>query len=248
MDFFKMDAVYEINDNLRLSENDNDLNSCLTKLALLLDCEYYLFAILNPVSIFKSDLYILDNYPSCWKKYYNDEKLIDYDPIIDYSASNYAPIIWSMLEQSKWDKNKTNVIEEAKNSNLKSGFSFPVHTKNNSFGVISFANSNNEKTLISLHSNSYSYVLLVLPELLDSHQRINKNIGNTCTHLTPREKECLAWISEGKTTWEISKILGCSERTVSFHITNLQTKLGTNNRSQSISKSILTGVMNPFPL
>jgi LuxR family quorum-sensing transcriptional regulator LasR len=34
--------------------------------------------------------------------------------------------------------------------------------------------------------------------------------------LTPRESECLKWTAQGKSTWEIAKIFGCSEATVNF--------------------------------
>ncbi|MBY3123131.1 helix-turn-helix domain-containing protein [Rhizobium laguerreae] len=35
--------------------------------------------------------------------------------------------------------------------------------------------------------------------------------------LSPREKECLLWIAQGKTSWETAVIMGISENTVAFH-------------------------------
>ncbi|HVW52726.1 MAG TPA: LuxR C-terminal-related transcriptional regulator [Trinickia sp.] len=36
--------------------------------------------------------------------------------------------------------------------------------------------------------------------------------------LTPRELECLKWIAAGKSSWEISHIIGISEHGVLYHI------------------------------
>jgi DNA-binding CsgD family transcriptional regulator len=55
------------------------------------------------------------------------------------------------------------------------------------------------------------------------------------TRLTPREIECLRWCSRGKTNWEISRILGLSERTVEHYLSRANRKLGTANRTQAVA-------------
>ena len=54
--------------------------------------------------------------------------------------------------------------------------------------------------------------------------------------LTPRERDCLAWVAEGKSDWEISVILGVSQATAGFHVDNARRKLGAVNRAQAIAK------------
>nr|WP_083219190.1 helix-turn-helix transcriptional regulator [Bradyrhizobium icense] len=56
--------------------------------------------------------------------------------------------------------------------------------------------------------------------------------------LSEREKDCLRWVAEGKSSWEIGKILKVSENTVNFHIKNVMRKLGTTNRIQATVKAI----------
>jgi DNA-binding CsgD family transcriptional regulator len=60
--------------------------------------------------------------------------------------------------------------------------------------------------------------------------------------LTDRERECMKWVAEGKTSWEVGQILGVSERTVNFHIQNCIDKTDSVNRSQAITKCI-TGAL-----
>ena len=63
--------------------------------------------------------------------------------------------------------------------------------------------------------------------------------------LTPREIECLTWAVAGKTSGEISQIVGISERTVNFHMGNCLQKTNSINRQQAIAKCLFKGVIYP---
>jgi DNA-binding CsgD family transcriptional regulator len=54
---------------------------------------------------------------------------------------------------------------------------------------------------------------------------------DACATLTPREREVLQWVSEGKTDRQIAAILGASVRTVQKHLENAYVKLGVENRT-----------------
>ena len=58
--------------------------------------------------------------------------------------------------------------------------------------------------------------------------------------LSAREVECLAWISEGKTSLDVSSILGISPHTVNHYLNNAQEKLGANNRTQAVAIALRT--------
>jgi DNA-binding CsgD family transcriptional regulator len=49
--------------------------------------------------------------------------------------------------------------------------------------------------------------------------------------LTPREREVLFWISEGKSNQDIGTILGASVRTISTHVEHILSKLNVENRT-----------------
>lgn len=56
--------------------------------------------------------------------------------------------------------------------------------------------------------------------------------------LTARERDIMGFLSEGKTDWEISRILGISEATARFHVDNARRKLGGSNRAQGVARYI----------
>jgi len=74
-------------------------------------------------------------------------------------------------------------------------------------------------------------------QLLAGRFRDKAMIGQTIS-LTSREKEILMWVKEGKSTWEISSIIGVSKDTVKFHMKNIFHKLNASSRSQAISVAI----------
>ncbi len=57
--------------------------------------------------------------------------------------------------------------------------------------------------------------------------------------LSPRERQCLIWVAEGKTSADISTIMAITPRTVIKHITNATRKLGAKNRTQAVARAIL---------
>ena len=64
---------------------------------------------------------------------------------------------------------------------------------------------------------------------------------------TRQEMNVLWWIKEGKTNWEIGRILGITERTVKFHAKNIYRKCGITSRVQAVSQ-ILSNPPTPRPI
>ena len=62
--------------------------------------------------------------------------------------------------------------------------------------------------------------------------------------LSGREKEILKWLKEGKSSWDISRILRISRNTVNFHIKNLFRKLDVVNRTQAVSEALRRGIIS----
>jgi LuxR family quorum sensing-dependent transcriptional regulator len=59
--------------------------------------------------------------------------------------------------------------------------------------------------------------------------------------LTLREREVLQWIAVGKSSWDVSVILGISERTVNWMISRSCRKLDAVNRTHAVVNAIRAG-------
>jgi DNA-binding CsgD family transcriptional regulator len=62
--------------------------------------------------------------------------------------------------------------------------------------------------------------------------------------LTSREVECLCWCAEGKSYWETGSILGISERTVSFHMERVRSKLRAGNNAHAVALAYRIGALS----
>jgi DNA-binding CsgD family transcriptional regulator len=65
---------------------------------------------------------------------------------------------------------------------------------------------------------------------------------NRMKGLSPRELMVLEWMKQGKTNWEISRIIGVSERTVRFHVESIFAKLDVGSRTQAVACAIEQGL------
>lgn len=72
---------------------------------------------------------------------------------------------------------------------------------------------------------------------------IKRAIANARCTLSPRERECLMLAFEGKTARQSGRVLGCTDRTVNFHIANAMAKLKVDNKLAAIQRACWLGVM-----
>ena len=80
-----------------------------------------------------------------------------------------------------------------------------------------------------------SYALSQIPDLLAA-AALNDPLSD-------RERECLFWVSEGKTTDEVALILGVSSNTVNSYITHAIQKFAASNRAMAVATAIRSGII-----
>lgn len=80
-----------------------------------------------------------------------------------------------------------------------------------------------------------SYALSDAPELLAAAAMQDP--------LSERERECLYWVSAGKTTDEVAMILGVSSNTVNSYVAHAIQKFGARNRTMAMATAIRNGII-----
>lgn len=105
------------------------------------------------------------------------------------------------------------------------------------------------------HDSAYEWVHAVGHPFFNNDGQLGGYIGSdaAATHLgaperkgvlTAREREVVIWISKGKTSAEIAKILGIAQRTVDQHATSSMLKLGASNRVHTAVEAMRLGEIN----
>ncbi|HEV2438447.1 MAG TPA: response regulator transcription factor [bacterium] len=64
------------------------------------------------------------------------------------------------------------------------------------------------------------------------------------TTLSARERGVLREVAAGRSTKQIARALGITERTVKFHVSSIMNKLGADNRAQAVAEAARRGLLD----
>ncbi|WP_426441086.1 autoinducer binding domain-containing protein [Bradyrhizobium genosp. P] len=177
-------------------------------------------------------------FPTDWCRRYVERKYRIIDPVVRRAPMLSRPFLWDQLaKKCQLQPGEQRVLAEAKEAGLKHGMSVPLYGPLGQVAVASFASPFDDAdpqcqmshlTVLAWHFH------IALAEI----SRPSDSGCNSDVALSEREKDCLRWVGEGKSSWEIGKILEVSENTVNFHLKNAIRKLGTSNRTHGIVKAI----------
>ncbi|MCC6446867.1 MAG: helix-turn-helix transcriptional regulator [Armatimonadetes bacterium] len=71
-------------------------------------------------------------------------------------------------------------------------------------------------------------------------------INQRFLYLTPREKDILNLVQEGKTARTTAEILDISKRTVEYHLLNVYQKLRVRSKEEAVQRAIELGLLEPL--
>jgi len=71
------------------------------------------------------------------------------------------------------------------------------------------------------------------------------DVGSQNFALSPRELECLIWVTRGKSSGDIGDILGLSPRTVDSYLEKVCSKLQVRTRIEAVAVAVRAGVIEP---
>lgn len=230
-------------------ESEDDIKRACEAFCKAADLEYYIYAVVRGItSLNAPQVTTYTNYPDAWMKSYLESEMQKHDPVVKYCFENDAPICWDKLVQLEQYVNPVgaSIMEKAAECGLANGLSIPIKGAGGEMAIFSLATKNIDRIGERL-ARALSHAQTLGTQLLDAFRRLKSNAPEFSQgKLTTREKECLFWACEGKTTWEISKIVDVSERTIIFHLASATNKLGAANRQHAVAKAIISGLIKPM--
>jgi LuxR family quorum-sensing transcriptional regulator LasR len=206
--------------------------------------EYALYGLMQSKVTALSAAFIKSNYDMQWRQTYDNMQFYDVDPVVLHCLSSTMPITWSAT--SFHGKHQQEFYEQASGYGLRAGISYPVHGASGEFGMLSFVSPYQDFFTGHAKFEALKSLSMIRDYVLESSIRFLRSDDNSVqTRLTPRELECLKWVMLGKSSWEISMILHCSEATINFHVANLKRKFNVQTRQQAVVKAIKERLIVP---
>lgn len=207
--------------------------------------EAFIYVLRLPTRFAEARVIAIKGYPEPWLERYWEVGHYHHDPVVAHCTQHIVPVIWHELKPSA---DAQRVMDEASEFGLRYGVSMPVHSPQGDLGILSLALDRRLVAAREITLRAVPYVQMLAAYLHEAVRRVAAESGETTTAvLTDREKECMRWVADGKTSWEISQLLRMSERTVNFHLNNAMIKLDVRNRQHAIARAVLRGLINPHP-
>jgi LuxR family quorum-sensing transcriptional regulator LasR len=189
---------------------------------------------------------LLSDYPPSWYARYVEAGYVEVDPLIRLCSRSMIPIVWHR-QPTPADQRTGLFFDEARQHGITSGMTCSVIGGNGSVSLLSLTLARDRERDRRLVERNASHGYMLMSYLHESVRRLDALAAPAAPaiRLTAREREVLTWVSAGKTSWEIARILALAERTVIFHVDNAMKKLDTSTRSQAVAKAFTLGLITP---
>lgn len=239
--------VQDLIEETRTATSVEDIHSICSKITHRFGFDQFMYGSRIPTSFVRPQVIIISGYDKDWWDHYTSESYMSIDPIVEYGSKNILPLQWHELDaEHHSNKRVRRMMNESAEFGLKSGMSFPVHTTRGEAAMLSFASS-------KAPENNRQHMQYVAPHLMyfacHLHESVMRIFHTTqdveSIDLTARERECLLWAAEGKTSDETADILNISESTVRFHLNNAARKLNVYSRRHAIARAVCLGLISP---
>lgn len=186
---------------------------------------------------------IISNYPANWLSQCTEDRFINRDPGIAYMADCTSPLLW---DRDFYERhNCLDLWDAYRPYGFQSGICINIREKTGASYKIGFSRDGalpsdlrSRSQLVWQLQQFGSFMQEGMGRLMMPAARIQDEAS-----LTDRQIECLRWTADGKTAWEIGRIIGVSARTVEFHLQGGIKALGSNNKFGAVVEALRRGLI-----
>ncbi|HEU0042976.1 MAG TPA: LuxR family transcriptional regulator [Sphingomonas sp.] len=146
---------------------------------------------------------------------------------------------WSEVLARTGDPVQDRIFHEAREHGLRDGLFTPIRWTDHSYAAVVTAGHDAElddpvyRTMTEVLSTYYAHEC----------RRLGVAPPPAGTILSPRQRDCLAWVRHGKSSTDIAELLGISAQTVEEHVAEACRKLGVRTRVQAAVEASLLGII-----
>lgn len=181
----------------------------------------------------------LENVPDAYRGTFSDPLTGKLDPVAQHCKHRATPIVWDQSTYVKAGMGER--WEYQAQFGLRFGISWAMHLPAGRHFLIGIdrdqplpacagevSRMTADLQLFTVHAQE------IAAKLLLDVPADETPLGN----LTERELECLRWTRDGKTAWELGRILGIAEQTAARHLHNASKKLACVSKHQAVLKAM----------
>ena len=192
----------------------------------------------------QSEFIAVDNTPSEYLAAFNDTSAARRDPVMQHCKKQSVPIVW---DQTTYVTNGLGARWELQASfGYRTGVAMALHLPEGRHFVLGVDRDQPLTDSMEELQRLVADLQLFVVHAQDAAMRlfVPGQLQPERPGLTRRELEALRWTMDGKTAWEVGRILGIAERTAVLHLQNAMRKLQCVNKHQAVLKALRLGLIN----
>jgi LuxR family transcriptional activator of conjugal transfer of Ti plasmids len=190
---------------------------------------------------------LISSYPKSWTSHYFREGYDNIDPVLQEPRNTSRMVLWDGREaRSARSAKERRLFDDALSFKIRTGLTVRIPTTQNQRAAFTLAVDDRSLGL-DRFIETYHDVLQTVG--LNFHAHVSARIARGAPNvreghlLTQRERQCLAWISDGKTMQDIAEILDVTPRGVKFHLDNARRNLGALTLSHAVALALRQGLL-----
>jgi LuxR family quorum-sensing system transcriptional regulator CciR len=168
------------------------------------------------------------------------------DAVLAAAVQSYAPFLWSDISRLvSLTRSQRDFLNAAHAAGIGAAVAVPVHRPRGAHeagsysvfaGCCSFLMMNGVP--LPLESLAAAHYVGALAFDAAENLREPRAAEPRGPQLTPRQRDCVVLVAQGKSDWEIGQVLGISESTVHKHIEDAKRRFGVSTRVQLVVRSL----------
>jgi DNA-binding CsgD family transcriptional regulator len=191
-----------------------------------------------------STFHSIDNAPSAFSLVLGQHQRGESDPVMQHCKNSSLPLVWDRhtyvraAAADRW--------EEQAPYGYQTGICVATHLPRGRHFCIGVDRCEALPSRLEEVTRIAAELQLFAAFMQDSALRILANseqVKRPAFELSVRELECLRWTAEGKTAWEVGRILSICEQTAARHLSNAARKLGCVNKHQAVAVALRSGLI-----
>jgi len=191
---------------------------------------------------------LISSYPRSWTSRYFRLGYQQLDPVVLRARGQHALFNWGGdTSAPAGNREQRRFFDEATTYGIRSGITVPISGGFGRMAAFTLATGEREVHPERLTAE-WKDLLQLVGVYFHAHVAARLEALPTIQHagieLTQRERQCLAWIAQGKTVADIAVLVQISPRTVVFHLQNARRKLGASSLAQCVAEALRRGLLS----
>jgi LuxR family quorum-sensing system transcriptional regulator CciR len=234
MDYGEIQAFIQASRDVRSESELRDLMLCVTR-----DLGFQHFALAHHSNAKPDEVVRLTNYPDDWKEYYTKTGQFIADPIHCSSKTKAGAFEWTEVDSLiDLTQDQAELLKRGAEVGLSNGYTIPIHIPGDATGSCTFVVDREHE----IRRNSLPVAHLIGGYAFEAARRyVRRHQPGQRPRMSDRQRDCVILVAKGKTDWEISRILGISEETVTKHVKRAMELFDVAKRTQLLVSVLYDG-------